>query len=73
MCILPLNLHIQAFGEDVIEDVVRHEEVPVYNFVAGDDDLYVGNIEQITYVGLRAGDYVLKFFLHYFHATLRHL
>lgn len=42
MVVFALDGYVQAFGEDVVEDVVGHEEVPAYYLVAGYGELEGG-------------------------------
>jgi hypothetical protein len=42
MVVFAFYLEVYAFGQDVVEDVVRHEEVAVYDLVASDGEEEVG-------------------------------
>lgn len=42
MSVFPFHLHIETLGEDVVQHVVRHKEIPVHDFMAGNQYLHVG-------------------------------
>lgn len=60
MVVFALYLDVYAFYVDVVEDVVGHEEVAVYELVPGYGELDAGGGQQGALSGLAAGDYVVE-------------
>lgn len=42
MVVFAFDLHVYSFGEDVVQDVVGHEEVTVHDLVAGYSEFDAG-------------------------------